>query len=203
MRYFVAITGASGSILGIRTVQKLLAFHHEVYLAVTKTGLSIMGDEVAEMEGVSRETLPHKLSQYLGNPGGLLTVVDEGDFSAPFASGSNPPDGMAIVPCSVGTLGRIASGVSGNLIERSADVCLKERKRLLLVVRETPLNVIHLRNMETLAVSGAVIMPASPGYYHRPETAYDLVDFIVERVASLLGEAGALSKKWGEKEVFK
>jgi 4-hydroxy-3-polyprenylbenzoate decarboxylase len=132
-----------------------------------------------------------------------LTVVDEDDFSAPFASGSNPPDGMAIVPCSVGTLGRIASGVSGNLIERSADVCLKERKRLLLVVRETPLNVIHLRNMETLAVSGAVIMPASPGYYHRPETAYDLVDFIVERVASLLGEAGALSKKWGEKEVFK
>ncbi len=203
MRYFVAITGASGSILGIRTAQKLLSFHHEVYLAVTKTGLSIMADEIPGMEGVRRETLSSRLSDFLGNPGGALTVVDDDDFSVPFASGSNPPDAMAVVPCSAGTLGRIASGVSGNLIERAADVCLKERKRLILVVRETPLNVIHLRNMEALAVAGAVIMPASPGYYHRPETVGDLIDFIVERLVLLLGEAGALSKQWGEKEVLK
>jgi 4-hydroxy-3-polyprenylbenzoate decarboxylase len=197
MRYFVAITGASGSILGIRTAQKLLNFNHEVYLTVTRTGLSIMGDEVPG------ETLQAILSGYLGSHGGDLRVVAEDDFSVPFASGSNPPDAMAIVPCSVGSLGRIAAGVSGNLIERAADVCLKEQRRLILVVRETPLNVIHLRNMEALAVAGAVIMPASPGFYHRPETAGDLVDFIVERAVSLLGETGALSKRWGEKEVIK
>lgn len=203
MRYFVAITGASGSILGIRTAQKLLSFNHEVYLTVTKTGLSIMGDEVPGMEKVAQETLPAMLSGYLGSHGGDLRVVAENDFSVPFASGSNPPDAMAIVPCSMGSLGRIAAGVSGNLIERAADVCLKEKRRLILVVRETPLNVIHLRNMEALAVAGAVIMPASPGFYHRPETAGDLVDFIVERAVSLLGETGALSKRWGEKEVIK
>jgi len=203
MRYFVAITGASGSILGIRTAQKLLNFNHEVYLTVTKTGLSIMGDEVPGMEKVAQENLQEMLSDYLGSHGGDLRVVEENDFSVPFASGSNPPDAMAIVPCSMGSLGRIAAGVSGNLIERAADVCLKEQRRLILVVRETPLNVIHLRNMEALAVAGAVIMPASPGFYHRPETAGDLVDFIVERAVNLLGETGALSKRWGEKEVIK
>lgn len=203
MRYFVAITGASGSILGIRTAQKLLNFNHEVYLTVTRTGLSIMGDEVPGMEKVAQETLQEMLSDYLGSHGGDLRVVAENDFSVPFSSGSNPPDAMAIVPCSMGSLGRIAAGVSGNLIERAADVCLKEQRRLILVVRETPLNVIHLRNMEALAVAGAVIMPASPGFYHRPETAGDLVDFIVERAVNLLGEAGALSKRWGEKEVIK
>lgn len=203
MRYFVAITGASGSILGIRTAQKLLNFNHEVYLTVTRTGLSIMGDEVPGMEKVAQETLQEMLSDYLGVHGGVLRVVSENDFSVPFSSGSNPPDAMAIVPCSMGSLGRIAAGVSGNLIERAADVCLKEQRRLILVVRETPLNVIHLRNMEALAVAGAVIMPASPGFYHRPETAGDLVDFIVERAVNLLGEAGALSKRWGEKEVIK
>ncbi len=203
MRYFVAITGASGSILGIRTAQKLLNFNHEVYLTVTGTGLSIMGDEVPGMENVAQGTLQEMLSDYLGVHGGVLRVVSENDFSVPFSSGSNPPDAMAIVPCSMGSLGRIAAGVSGNLIERAADVCLKEQRRLILVVRETPLNVIHLRNMEALAVAGAVIMPASPGFYHRPETAGDLVDFIVERAVNLLGEAGALSKRWGEKEVIK
>lgn len=203
MRYFVAITGASGSILGIRTVLKLLSFNHEVYLSVTETGLSIMADEVPGMENVTVETLPVRLSDYLGTPGGDLKIVGNDDFHVSLASGSNPPDGMVIVPCSVGTLGRVSSGVSGNLIERCADVCLKEKKRLVLVVRETPLNVIHLRNMEALAVAGAVIMPASPGFYHHPETADDLIDFVVERAAALLGEQGALSKKWADKEVIK
>lgn len=203
MRYFVAITGASGSILGMRTVRTLLARNHEVYLTVTQTGLEIMGDEVPGMEGVARKDMVGRLLKYYGTGVKGLTIVGEDDFSVPFASGSNPPDGMAIVPCSMGTLGRVASGVSGNLIERAADVCLKERVGLVLVVRETPLNLIHLKNMEAVTAAGAIVMPASPGYYNRPETADDLIDFLVERAVALLGDAGALSKRWGDKEVCK
>lgn len=200
-RYFVAITGASGSPYAIRAVNLLLEMGGHVTVAVTGTAMQVMSGEVPQLMNVRKEEFLTSLKG-LFNPGrGILEVVGESDFSVPYASGSNPPDGMVIVPCSMGTLGRIASGVSGNLIERGADVALKEKKPLVLVVRETPLNLIHLKNMERLLLSGAVIMPASPGFYGRPERIEELIDFIVERALKLMGAPVRQSTMWGEKEV--
>ena len=124
-----------------------------------------------------------------------------GDVGAPIASGSFPVRGMAIVPCSMGTLGRLATGASSNLIERAADVTLKERRRLVLVARETPLSLIHLRNMTAATEAGAVVLPAAPGFYHRPTRVEDLVDFVVARALDHLGVAHRMGKAWtGEPE---
>jgi len=196
----VGITGASGAAYGIACVRIALVLGHTVLVCATETGIGIIENEVDGMEGVSPATFRKKMETRF--PGEKLTVFVEKDFSAPFASGSNSPDGMVIAPCSVGTMGRIASGVSSNLIERGADVCLKERKKLVLLVRETPLNLVHLRNMETLVLSGAIVMPAAPGFYSHPKRIEELWDSIAERALSLLGVPGVPSRKWGEKEVF-
>ncbi len=200
MKIFVAITGASGAAYGLACVEKALFLGHEVYVTSTETGLAILSEEIDGMEGVTKESFPEKLSgRFSLSPRGPI-VLKEDDFHASFASGSSPPDGMIVAPCSMGTMGRIASGISGNLIERGADVCMKEKKKLVLVVRETPLNLIHIRNMERLVLAGAVVMPAAPGFYHRPKSLEELVEFIAERALTHAGVPGALSRNWGEKE---
>jgi len=129
-----------------------------------------------------------------------LHLHSEDDFGIPFASGSNPPDAMIIAPCSMGMLGRIAHGVSSSVLERCADVALKERKTLVLVPRETPISAIHLENMLFLSRAGAEILPACPGFYHRPASVEELVDFVVSRILSRVGIDAGLLPRWGEGE---
>ena len=138
------------------------------------------------------------LAERFGAADGQLTVFGREDWMAPVASGSNPADAMAVCPCSMGTLGAIAHGLADNLIERAADVMLKERRPLVLVPRETPLSAIHLENMLTLARAGAVILPPAPGFYDRPQAVADLVDFVVARVLDQLRVPHALGPRWGD-----
>jgi 4-hydroxy-3-polyprenylbenzoate decarboxylase len=132
---------------------------------------------------------------------GTFRLYAEDDYGIPFASGSNPPDAVVIVPCSMGMLGRIAAGVSSSVLERCADVALKERKPLVLVPRETPLSSIHLENMLTLSRAGAEILPACPGFYHRPASLEELVDFVVSRILSRLGMDAGMHPRWGEEDI--
>jgi 4-hydroxy-3-polyprenylbenzoate decarboxylase len=135
-------------------------------------------------------------SRFDAQPGDLQVYGRE-DWFAPIASGSNPPDAMVICPCTTGTLAEVAAGTSRSLIERAADVALKEKRRLILVVRETPFSAIHLRNMLCLAEAGAVIMPANPGFYHRPDSAEEIVDYMVARILDHLGVDHELMARWG------
>lgn len=176
MRILVAITGASGLEYG-RRLAEVLKKNNE-----TKIVVSAGARKVAEAEGTK---LPE--SDY-----------DEFDFSCPFASGSNPADAVVVVPCSLKSLGEIANGVGSNLISRAAEVSLKERKKLVLVVRETPYSLITIRNMEKVTLAGAVVLPASPAFYGKPENVDDLVDFIVARVLDQIGVEHSLSKRWGD-----
>ena len=142
---------------------------------------------------------PGRKSQVMRSPAlghGSLDLLDESDVAAPIASGSYPVAGMAVIPCSTGTLARIAHGISSGLLERAADVCLKERRRLILVPRETPLSLIHIRNMAAVTEAGAIVLPAMPGFYHHPKSVQDLVDFIAGRVLAHLGVEASFLKKW-------
>jgi 4-hydroxy-3-polyprenylbenzoate decarboxylase len=138
------------------------------------------------------------LSESLDTREGQLRVYGREDWYAPVASGSNPADAMVVCPCSMGTLAAIASGMSDNLIERAADVMLKEQKQLILVPREAPFSTLHLENMLKLSRMNAVILPANPGFYHRPQSLEDIVDFIVARILDQLGVEHALMERWGE-----
>lgn len=177
MRILVAITGASGLEYGRRLAEVLKQDKGHQISVVLSNGAK----KVAEAEGTG---LPPADFQ-------------EDDFSCPFASGSNPPDAMVIVPCSLKTLGEISNGVGNNLIARAAEVCLKERRKLILVVRETPYSLITIKNMEKVTLAGAVVLPASPGFYGKPEKVSDLIDFIVGRVLDQVGIGHGLSKRWG------
>ncbi len=180
----VAITGASGVQYGIRLLEVLQALEERTQLVVTSNAQKII-----EAETQSELNYVQSLAEH---------TYDESDFTAPFASGSYLYDGMVIIPSSMKTVGSIANGVSMNLVARAADVCLKERKKLILVVRETPLNAVHLRNLLTLTQCGAIVVPASPGFYTRPATISDLVDSLVARVLDLLHINHGLSKRWGD-----
>ncbi len=180
----VAITGASGVQYGIRLLEVLQALEERTQLVVTSNAQKII-----EAETQSELNYVQSLAEH---------TYDESDFTAPFASGSYLYDGMVIIPSSMKTVGSIANGVSMNLVARAADVCLKERKKLILVVRETPLNAVHLRNLLTLTQCGAIVVPASPGFYTRPATISDLVDSLVARVLDLLYIDHGLSKRWGD-----
>ncbi len=180
----VAITGASGVQYGIRLLEVLQALEERTQLVVTSNAQKII-----EAETQSALSYVQSLAEH---------TYDESDFTAPFASGSYLYDAMVIIPCSMKTVGSIANGVSMNLVARAADVCLKERKKLILVVRETPLNAIHLQNLLTLTQCGAIVVPASPGFYTRPSTITDLIDSIVARVLDLLHIDHGLSKRWGD-----
>lgn len=196
--YVVGITGASGMAYAGRVLEGLLDAGHDVMVVVSDAGRRVMELEAGLVLRGVVESDERLLADWVGAAGrpGTLRLHAVGDVSAPMASGSFRTDGMAVVPCSCGTLARIAHGVSGNLIERAADVTLKERRRLVLVPRETPLSLIHLRNMAAVAEAGAVILPASPGFYHGPVYIQDLVDSIAGRVLHHLGVETQLAAEW-------
>jgi 4-hydroxy-3-polyprenylbenzoate decarboxylase len=184
----VGITGASGSIYAVRLVEELLKYGHEVHLVITDNGRKVMAYETG-LDG----------GQILQKTGGISRrsgIYDNSDLFAPIASGSFKTDGMVVIPCSMATLGEIASGSSKNLLGRAADVCIKEKRKLVLVPRETPLSSLHLRNMLTLSEAGVLIFPAMPAFYHRPSSVGEMVDFIVGRVLDSLGVKNELYKEW-------
>lgn len=200
--YVVGITGGSGAPYTKRLLEALLQTEHQV-----KAVISAAGEEVLKIElGLHLEgTLKHKEEQLkvlldVDKPAIELELFDPKDLTASISSGSFPSAGMVIAPCSMGTLGRIAMGASSNLVERAADVMLKERRPLILVPRETPLSEIHLRNMLWVRRAGADVLPAMPGFYHNPRSISDLVDFIVGRILDRLGIQNNLFRRWKGEE---
>jgi 4-hydroxy-3-polyprenylbenzoate decarboxylase len=194
--FVVAVTGASGAIYAARTLRALLAAGHHVHLILSKYGRYVMHEELGwEPDG---EMIVDFLARTGGEEvrAGRLEEHGVNDMTRSIASGSCPVSGMVVVPCSAKTLSAIAHGSSSNLIERSADVVLKERQPLVLVVRETPMNLIQLRNMVSVAEAGAAVLPAMPAFYQKPKTFDDLGDFIAGRALSLLGLEHELFKRW-------
>jgi 4-hydroxy-3-polyprenylbenzoate decarboxylase len=196
--YAVGITGASGAPYARRLLQVLLEAGHQVKLVVTESGERVLAIELGlRLEGTLSERAEQWRS-FLGRPSGdaALELFHPRDMAASISSGSFPTSGMVVIPCSMGTLARIAAGVSSTLVERAADVTMKERRPLVLAPRETPLNEIHLENMLRLRRAGVDILPAAPGFYHNPRTIDDLVDFIVGRVLDRLGIEHQLFRRW-------
>jgi 4-hydroxy-3-polyprenylbenzoate decarboxylase len=194
-RITVAITGASGPHYGIALTETLLRSGLEVHLLVSEAAGKVIGYEMGRPVRVSNPDLDALLDAPLEK----LRYHREDDLFAPIASGSYACDAMVVAPCSMGTLARIATGVATDLIERSADVMLKERRKLVLVTRETPLSAIHLRNMLSVTEAGATILPASPAFYHRPSSISDLVDFLTTRILDQLGIPSDLVRRWGSR----
>ena len=197
-RITVAITGASGAIYALRTVRALLMCEARVDVVVSEFGWMLLRDE-GGFAGKQRDFAGFIRALY-GVPTDHLALHPLKDLAATLASGSAPSDGMVVVPCSMKTLAGIAHGLSRNLIERAADVALKERRPLVIVPRETPMNLIQLRNLVTATEAGAIIVPAMPAFYQKPETFDDLADFIVGRVLSLLGIDHNLYPVWAGRE---
>jgi flavin prenyltransferase len=196
--YAVGITGGSGAPYALRLLRALLDAGHEVHLVISPAGETILQVESGlRLGGTLREKAAAIATAIETGKHQALRVFDPQNLAAPISSGSFACAGMVIVPCSTGTLARIANGISSNLIERAADVCLKERRRLVVVPRETPLNEIHLRNMLALRQAGADILPAMPAFYHKPRNISDLVDMIVGRVLDRLGVENELFHRWG------
>lgn len=194
----LAITGASGVIYGLRLLESLLAQQVRVYLLISKAGQLVAAMENGlKLPDRPREIERRLCQRYRSQPG-QLTVFGREQWTAPVASGSSVADAMVVCPCTTGTLAAISLGTSNNLIERAADVVLKEGRRLILVPRETPFSVIHLENMLKLARMGVVILPANPGFYHQPTRIEELVDFIVARILDQLGLEHRLVPRWGE-----
>ncbi|MBK1694173.1 aromatic acid decarboxylase [Chromatium weissei] len=193
----VALTGASGARYGLRLIECLLRAEVRVYLLISQAAQVVLKME-AELEIPARASEAETfLCTHFGVSPQQLRVFGRQEWTAPVASGSNPVDAMVICPCTAGTLGRIAAGLSGSLIERAADVTLKERRPLIVVLRETPLTTIHLENMLRLAHAGAVLLPAMPGFYHQPTSIDDLVDFMVARILDQLRVPHDLMTRWG------
>jgi 4-hydroxy-3-polyprenylbenzoate decarboxylase len=182
LKILVAMTGASGAIYAQRLLDNLDARLHEVHLVRSRYAEAVIGEELAGGLRVAAGVKEHGLKS----------------MNAPFASGSNPVDAMVVIPCTMGTLGRIAHGLSEDALLRAADVALKEKRKMILVPRETPLNLVHLRNMELLLLAGAVILPANPSFYHRPTSVEQVVDSVVGRVLDHLGIAHRLVPRWKE-----
>ncbi len=184
LRILVAITGASGLLYPQRLLDNLDPVRHELHIVLSNYAQAVITEEL---------------------PGGLRlppgsTTHNLKSMNAPFASGSNAPDAMVVIPCSMGTLGRIAHGSSEDVLLRAADVVLKEKKKLILVPRETPLNLVHVRNFELLLLAGATILPANPSFYTRPQTVQEVVDTVVARVLDHLGIAHNLVPRWKEEK---
>jgi len=193
--YILCITGASGAIYGVRLLEELLGRGADVDLIVTPTAHIILGHELGlKVEAAGREVVIRGPEREITGPG--LRYIPSEDLTAGPASGSSLKRKMIICPCSMGTLGRIVAGISGNLVERAADCVLKEQGRLVLVPRETPLHAIHLENMLRLSRAGALILPAMPGFYHGPRSVDDLADFIVGKVLDALGIENELYRRW-------
>src|SRR5438445_4209250 len=195
MNIFLGITGASGAPYAARLLEALAAADCEVGACAARRGIEVLGTELCREPTLPRD---ETLARLLEHANGAARVYDPDDWSAPYASGSAKVDAYVICPCSMGTVGTIASGAMQNLIHRAASVALKEERRLVLMPRETPLSAIHLRNMLTLREAGATILFLAPGFYHGSETVEQLVDFIVARALDQLGLEHTLTKRWGQ-----
>lgn len=193
----LAMTGASGAQYGLRLLECLLNAGRPVYLMVSKPAQIVIGMETELALPGRRDEMQAVLSERYGAQEGQLQVFGLEQWTAPVASGSSAPEAMVICPCTTGTLSAVAIGASNSLIERAADVILKEGRKLVMVPRETPLSVIHLENMLSLARMGVAILPANPGFYHKPAGIDDLVDFVVARILDQLGIENDLSRRWG------
>ena len=194
----LALSGASGMAYGLRLLECLLQADLQVNLLVSQAAYIVAKQELGVSLPPRAIDLEKQLSSSMGTRDGQLRVYGREDWNAPMASGSNAADAMVVCPCSMGSLAAIAHGMSDNLIERAADVMLKESRKLILVPRETPFSVLHLENMLTLARMGAVILPANPGFYHLPQTIEGVIDFIVARILDQLGVAHELMVRWGD-----
>ena len=196
-RYFVGLTGASGHVYAEALIRSLVAAGMQVDLCVTTAGAKVLGHELGvradEDGGLGLETLHAWLGAEVANQ---LRAFAPDAIEAPASSGTALTGGVILCPCSMGTLARIAAGYSSNLVERAADVALKEGRRLLIVPREAPYSEIHLENMLRLARMGAVILPASPGFYHRPESIADLVDHLVGKILDRMRIEHSSGKRW-------
>jgi 4-hydroxy-3-polyprenylbenzoate decarboxylase len=191
----VGITGASGAAYAVRLLRVLSGAGRSIRLSISPSAVEVIRAEL----GISIELDRFDPRHLIGESADLGSIVyhRHDDFSASIASGSFLTAGMVIVPCSMSTLASIAHGITTNLITRGADVHLKERRKLIVVPRETPLSLVHLENMTTLTRAGGVVLPAAPGWYHRPRSTGDLVDFVVARICDQLGIAHELSRRWG------
>lgn len=194
----LALSGASGMAYGLRLLECLLAADVRVYLLLSQAAHVVAKQELGIAFPARPCDLERQLRESLCVRDGQLRVFGREDWNAPVASGSNPADAMVVCPCSMGTLAAIAHGLADNLIERAADVMLKEQKKLVLVPREAPFSTLHLENMLALSRMDAVILPANPGFYHRPRTVEDIVDFIVARILDQLDIAHALIPRWAD-----
>ena len=194
----IGVTGASGAIYAVRLLEVLRAGGRDVHLSISTSGRDVIRQEL----GLTIDVDAFKLEQLLPNTAearGKVEYFHHQDFMAPMASGSFLTGGMVICPCSGTTLSAVAAGAAGNLIQRAAEVHLKERRKLVLVPRETPLSLAHIDNMRRVTEAGAVVLPASPGWYHGVRDVSDLVDFVVARICDQLGVEHSLTKRWGEK----
>jgi flavin prenyltransferase len=199
MHFIVALTGASGAVYALRLLQQLAVAGAEISLVLSEPGCVSLAAETELKVNAARPDL----TKFFGDDPTVLRRVrafGPREIGAPLASGSNRHDGMVIVPCSMGTLGRIAHGTSDDLIARAADVTLKERRKLILVTREMPLSLIHLKNMVAVMEAGAVIMPASPHFYHRPQTVEAVLDTVVDRILDHLNVPNA-TRRWKSEEL--
>jgi 4-hydroxy-3-polyprenylbenzoate decarboxylase len=194
----VALTGASGMPYGLRLTEMLLAAGCRVWLVYSQVAQIVARQEMDVVLPANPQQAARELSVRLNAAAGQLEVFGREDWNCPPASGSNPPDAMVVCPCSMGTLASIAHGLASNLIERAADVVMKERRTLILVPRETPFSTLHLENMLSLSRNGAVILPPSPGFYQQPREIADLVDFVVARILDQLRVPHTLLPRWGE-----
>jgi 4-hydroxy-3-polyprenylbenzoate decarboxylase len=194
MHVFLGITGASGAPYAARLLEALTAADCEIGVSASSAGIEVLATELYANPRLSRDETIARLLEHAPR----ATVYEPNDWKAPYASGSAKVDAYILCPCSMGTLGTIASGAMQNLIHRAASVALKEERRLVLMPRETPLSAIHLRNMLTLREAGATILFLAPGFYHGAETVDDLVDFVVARALDQLGLENPVAKRWGQ-----
>lgn len=193
----IGITGASGAQYGLRLCEVLLRAGQPVYLMVSKAALMVTALETDDPLPARPEAIQQALNERWDIRPGLLQVFGREEWTAPVASGSGHWRALVVCPCSTGTLSAVATGASNNLIERCADVALKERRQVILVLRESPYSRVHIQNMLAATDAGAVVLPASPGFYHKPQTVDDMIDFIVARVLNVLDIPQSLLPAWG------
>jgi flavin prenyltransferase len=184
LRILVAITGASGAVYAQRLLDNLDSREHEIHVVLSQYAQAVVGEELPDGLRLAPGVVTHGLRS----------------MNVPFASGSNPMDAMVVIPCTMGTVGRIAHGVSDDVLLRAADVMLKERRKLILVPRETPLNLVHVKNFEILLLAGALILPANPSFYTHPKTIQEAADTVVARVLDHLGLPHQLMPRWQEEK---
>ena len=197
----VAISGASGTIYGMRLLHFLLENNYKVELVISESAFKVAQAQINLNLSSNPKILKEQVETYCGtslHSRSKLNVWAHGDIAASISSGSYRTSAMVIIPASMGTIGAIASGTSDNLITRAADVCLKERRKLILVPREMPFGTIHLENLTRLSIAGAIIAPACPGFYHNPKDLNDAIDFVVGKVLDLIGIDHSLLKRWRE-----